>query len=153
MKKVILGIALGVSSIAQAGVENNLKQTQIWTVKNIVSSIDQYGSQLTFVTDFSQCTSELPSGNVKVMVKPNAVMVIGGKNVIKITASDKHFTMNDPSMPGVASIGYSKYDIYPDESVSIKITLMRAADYSVVKEYQYSCKLNKGFKVYGSIYF
>ncbi|QRN04429.1 VirK protein [Legionella sp. MW5194] len=110
-----------------------------------VAEAVKQGKALSFVTALNACESDIPSADVTTAITPNAVMLVNGS---KVTASDRHFTINDPSLPGEAVFGYSKFEIHASGAATVKITLLRAADYSKIREFQMRCELGKGFKVF-----
>lgn len=83
------------------------------------------GKQLTFVWNLKNCSSENSLPEIITSVKPNAVMVIANQ---RITASDRHFSLNDPSLPNKPSFTFSKYNLKADGQASLDITVMRAED-------------------------
>lgn len=133
------------SLIVAAGLTCSVQAAELVTFKDVAEAVQQ-GRQLTFVTAFNACESDVTFPDVSFSIKPNAAAVIAG---IKVTASDRHFTLNDPALPGIPAFGYSKFDIDTQGNASLKVTLMRAADYSKVDEFQVRCQLGKGMKVFG----
>ncbi|KTD19153.1 VirK protein [Legionella lansingensis] len=103
------------------------------------------GKQLSFVWAIKECTSEQTLPNSITSVRPNAVMLIADQ---RITASDRHFTLNDPSLPDTPAFGYSKFNLQANGHATLNITLMRAQDYSKVKTYQIECELGKGLTIF-----
>ncbi|KTC77061.1 VirK family protein [Legionella brunensis] len=103
------------------------------------------GKQLTWVWAIKECTSEIDLPDVTTAVRPNAVMLISNE---RITASDRHFTLNDPSLPDTPAFAYSKYNLQSNGQALLSITLMQAKDYSKVKSYKIHCELGKGLTVF-----
>ena len=95
--------------------------------------------------NFKECKSEEALGNMSLRVIPNAIMVIGNT---RITASDRHFTLDDLSSLGNPTFDFSKFNINADGSTSIKITVMNAIDYEKLSSFQINCALGEGFKVF-----
>lgn len=110
-----------------------------------VAEAVKQGKTLRFVTSLNACEADIPSADITTSITPNAVMLVNGS---KVTASDRHFTLNDPALPGEAVFGYSKFEINVSGAATVKITLLRAADYSKLREFQMRCELGKGFKVF-----
>lgn len=82
---------------------------------------------------------------VTASVTPNAVMMIANS---RITASYRHFTLDDPSARATPVFDYSKFNIDSQGKASIKITRMNATNYEVLGTHSISCQLGDGFKVF-----
>lgn len=104
-----------------------------------------HGKQLAFVLDLKKCEADFPVADITTSIRPNAFMLIG-KDII--TASDRHFTLDDPSLKGTPAFGYGKYVIHADGHATLKITLMRASDYVKVNEFEIRCELGQGISVF-----
>lgn len=102
------------------------------------------GKRITFVLDLSKCTSDKPQPIIG-SITPNAILLINNN---RITASDRHFTMNNPAAPNSAVFDYTKYNITADNNVSIKTMTINASNYDLLASYQVDCQLNKGFSVF-----
>ncbi len=126
------------SFTAQAAVE-------LKTFQNIVDAIAE-GKRITFVISLKKCTSEMPLSSAIVSVTPNAVMVVGDS---RVTASDRHFTLDDPVARGTPMFDYSKFSLDSEGDASIKTTVLNASSYERLGSYQMNCKLGDGFKVFG----
>ncbi|KTD08548.1 VirK family protein [Legionella jamestowniensis] len=103
------------------------------------------GKQLTFVWTLKNCSSEVNLPDIVTAIKPNAVMLIGEK---RITASDTHFSLNEPSLPNKPSFTFSKYNLQDDGQALLDITIMKAENYKKVSNYQIRCELGKGLAVF-----
>ncbi|WED43504.1 VirK family protein [Legionella cardiaca] len=103
------------------------------------------GKLLTFVWTAKACTSDSKLPDVITAVKPNAIMLIANQ---RITASDRHFTMNDPALPDTPAFIYSKFNLRADGQAMLTMTLMQAKDYSSVKSYQIQCTLGSGLTIF-----
>ncbi len=103
------------------------------------------GKHVKFVIDVNECKSPLlKKYRPKISITPNAIMILESR----ITASDRHFTMDDPSAPGKPTYGYSKFNINDDGTATTKITVMNAINYESIASYQIDCQLGNGFKVF-----
>ncbi|AMQ28101.1 TPA: VirK family protein [Legionella pneumophila] len=138
MKKMFLAVFTLCSFTAQAAVE-------LKTFQNIVDAIAE-GKRITFVISLKKCTSEMPLSSAIVSVTPNAVMVVGDN---RVTASDRHFTLDDPVARGTPMFDYSKFNLDSEGDASIKTTVLNASSYERLGSYQMNCKLGDGFKVFG----
>ncbi|HHT9951998.1 TPA: VirK family protein [Legionella pneumophila] len=138
MKKMFLAVFTLCSFTAQAAVE-------LKTFQNIVDAIAE-GKRITFVISLKKCTSEMPLSSAIVSVTPNAVMVVGDS---RVTASDRHFTLDDPVARGTPMFDYSKFNLDSEGDASIKTTVLNASSYERLGSYQMNCKLGDGFKVFG----
>ncbi|HAU3489523.1 TPA: VirK family protein [Legionella pneumophila] len=138
MKKMFLAVFTLCSFTAQAAV-------QLKTFQNIVDAIAE-GKRITFVISLKKCTSEMPLSSAIVSVTPNAVMVVGDN---RVTASDRHFTLDDPVARGTPMFDYSKFNLDSEGDASIKTTVLNASSYERLGSYQMNCKLGDGFKVFG----
>ncbi|MFO8625461.1 VirK family protein [Legionella pneumophila serogroup 1] len=103
-------------------------------------------SYRTEVISLKKCTSEMPLSSAIVSVTPNAVMVVGDN---RVTASDRHFTLDDPVARGTPMFDYSKFNLDSEGDASIKTTVLNASSYERLGSYQMNCKLGDGFKVFG----
>ncbi|HGB7250918.1 TPA: VirK family protein [Legionella pneumophila] len=138
MKKMFLAVFTLCSFTAQAAVE-------LKTFQNIVDAIAE-GKRITFVISLKKCTSEMPLSSAIVSVTPNAVMVVGDN---RVTASDRHFTLDDPVARGTPMFDYSKFNLDSEGDASIKTTVLNASSYERLGSYQMNCKLGDGFKAFG----
>ena len=136
MKKLTLALLASMAFSAEA--------TQLTQFSQVAEGVKQ-GKEMSFVLTVKDCETDFPSSDITTSLKPDAFMLIGDD---RVTASQRHFTLDDPSMGGEPAFGYGKYMIYKDGTVTVKITLMRAADYSKVKDYQIRCELGHGFNVF-----
>lgn len=118
---------------------------ELKTFQNIVDAIAE-GKRITFVISLKKCTSEMPLSSAIVSVTPNAVMVVGDN---RVTASDRHFTLDDPVARGTPMFDYSKFNLDSEGDASIKTTVLNASSYERLGSYQMNCKLGDGFKVFG----
>ena len=132
----VLALVFG-SLSAQAG--------ELETFKDVVDAVSQ-GKQISFVIHFNECISEMPLSTATASITPNAVLVIDNN---RITASDRHFTMDDPVRRGAPVYDYSKFTINAEGDALIKTTAMSAIDYEPLASHQINCELGKGFKVFG----
>ena len=128
MKKLFLSVLFLFPFAAQA--------KELATFQEIADTVNQ-GKQVTFVIDFKECKSEMPIGNVMVSVAPNAVMLVDSN---RITASDRHFTLDNPLARGVPLFDFGKYSINADGSASIKTTLMNAKSYERMASFLINCQ-------------
>ncbi len=103
------------------------------------------GKRITFVVDFKQCTSQMPLSVGIASITPNAVLVVGDN---RITASDRHFSLDDPAARGLPIFSYSKFNIDSAGVASMKITVMNAVNYEKITSYQINCNLGDGFKIF-----
>ncbi len=117
---------------------------ELKTFSEIVKGVEQ-GSQLTFVLRFKDCQANNSLSDLQVSVRPNDVMVVRDE---RVTASNKHFTLNQPNYPNTPVIDFSKYDIKADGSTELQMTSMDARDYKVLASTRINCELGKGFKVF-----
>ncbi|MBA2709546.1 MAG: VirK protein [Tatlockia sp.] len=117
---------------------------ELKTFTEVAKGVEQ-GSQLTFVVRLKDCKADHPLSDLRVSVKPNAVMVIRDE---RVTAANKHFTLNESKYPGTPIIDFGKYNINADGSTELHMTVMDARDYKVLASYKVDCELGKGFKVF-----
>ncbi|WP_019216328.1 VirK family protein [Legionella tunisiensis] len=103
------------------------------------------GKQLSFVVSFKNCESENSVPNIKASFRPHALMLIANN---RVTASDKHVTLDNPNFLRNPTIEYVKYNINVDSGVEIQVTVMSAKDYRPVDHHQINCQLGKGFRVF-----
>ncbi|MCL9682542.1 VirK family protein [Legionella maioricensis] len=113
---------------------------------NDIASVVAEGKPVTFVINFKECRSQMPLPLVSASITPNAVMIVANK---RITASDRHFTLDDPIAPGTPVFDYSKFNIDSEGGASIKMTMMNASNYEVLVSHLIHCELGEGFKVFG----
>ncbi len=137
MKKIALSALTLFSLSAQAA--------DLSTFSDVAAAVSE-GRPVNFVIYFKDCTSQTPLPAVTTSITPNAVMVIANS---RITASDRHFTLDDPIARGTPVFDYSKFNIDSQGKVSIKITMMNASNYEVLGSHSISCQLGEGFKVFG----
>ncbi|KTD10774.1 VirK protein [Legionella gratiana] len=137
MQKITLSALALFSSVIYA--------EQLTTFADIADAVSQ-GKKITLVMNLQECISpKMPSNSIIGSVRPNAFLVI---NNSRITASDRHFTLDNPTAMGNPTFEYIKYNINSDGSVSIKNTVMNATNYQQIASYQVDCELNKGFKAF-----
>ncbi|RAP38651.1 hypothetical protein B1207_01870 [Legionella quinlivanii] len=136
MKKTVLSLMAAAAFSVQAA--------ELASFPEVADAVS-HGQVLSFVWSVKNCVSEMPLPDVTTSIQPNAIMLIAGQLV---TASDRHFTLNDPFLPGTPAFGYSKFELTADGKAALKITLMRAADYSKVKEYSIQCHLGNGLNIF-----
>ncbi|CEG57372.1 VirK family protein [Legionella fallonii] len=137
MKKITLSIWALLSFTAQAD--------ELSTFNDVATAVSQ-GHPVNFVIHFKQCTSQKTLPAITASIAPNAVMIIGNS---RITASDRHFTLDEPSARDIPVFDYSKFSIDSQGKASIKITMMNASNYEVLGSHSISCQLGEGFKVFG----
>lgn len=137
MKKTLLSALFLISFAVQA--------EELSTFNDVAKAI-YAGKKITFVIDFKSCTSEMPLAVGVASITPNAVVMIGTN---RITASDRHFTLDDPVGRGTPMFDYSKFNIDSDGDASIKMTVLNAINYEKLASYQINCHLGKGFKIFG----
>ena len=113
---------------------------------NDIANVVSEGKPITFVVNFKECSPQNHMPAIVASITPNAVMVINNN---RITASDRHFTMDDPIARGTPVFDYSKFNIDAEGGASIKITMMNASTYEILGGMQINCELGKGFKVFG----
>lgn len=137
MKKYALSVLALLSFAVQAD--------ELPTFNDIAGVVSQ-GKPITFVINFKQCSPQNHMPSMIASITPNAVMVTNNN---RITASDRHFTLDDPSARGTPVFDYSKFNIDAEGNASIKITMMNASTYEVLGGFQINCELGQGFKVFG----
>ncbi|CAM2994194.1 VirK protein [Legionella steigerwaltii] len=138
MKAMILSGLILLSSVVHA--------EQLTTFTDIADSISQ-GKKITLVMSIHECNAQkLPSNSIIASAQPNAFLVIDNN---RITASVKHFTLDNPLARGNPILEFVKYNINSDGSVSVKNTVMNATNYEQLASFQIDCALNKGFKAFG----
>ncbi len=120
---------------------------ELKTFPEVAEALKQ-GSELVFVLSLKDCQGETQLSDLKISVKPNTFMLIGDK---RVTASDKHFTLNEPRYPDRAIIDYAKYDINADGSAELRMTVMDDRDYQVLVRNTINCELGKSFQVFSAI--
>jgi hypothetical protein len=99
-----------------------------------------------FSNEFWDCNAQNLSANSLVgSVRPNAFLVVDNN---RITASDRHFILENPIARGKPIFEFIKYNINSNGNVSIKNTVMNAINYEQITSYQVECKLNNGFKAF-----
>lgn len=135
MKKMLLSLALLAPICAQADSLKTFTDVAYATAK---------GKKLTFVINVAKCTMENPP-QIIASLRPNEVMVINNN---RVTASERHFTINNPAFPGTAVYEYIKINITADNNVSLGLTTLNATDYSQLRTMKVDCQLNEGLKVY-----
>lgn len=136
MKK-IMGLALLVSTVSVQSAQLN----QFTEMAQAIS----LGKKISFVVDFKNCTSSMELPPTIGALSPDAIMVIGEK---RITASHRHFTLDDPQTLGDPAFDYTKFNINADGSVSLKMTILDAKTYEKRGTYSISCVLGQSFKVF-----
>ncbi|MGQ3888780.1 VirK family protein [Legionella sp. CNM-1927-20] len=137
MKKLVLATTIGLAlSVVHAAELEKFDQ---------ISKAVSGGKQLTYVLNLNECQSNLPVQDIVTSVKPSAFMVISNQ---RVTAAYQHFTLNQPGAVGLPIFTNAKYDITADGKANIKITLMKATDYSRIQEYSLQCELGQGLTVF-----
>lgn len=136
MKKIALS-ALALFSLS-------VQADELSTFSDVAATVSQ-GKPVNFVIHFKECVSQTPLPAVTASITPNAVMVIANS---RITASDRHFTLDDPSARGTPVFDYSKFNIDSEGKVSINVTIMNARNYEVLGTHAINCQLGEGFKVF-----
>lgn len=136
MKKMFFVVFFLCSLAVQAG--------ELGNFQDIVDAVSA-GKRITFVINLKKCISEMPLNPAIVSVTPNAVMVAGNN---RVTASDRHFTLDDPVARGTPMFDYSKFNLDSEGDASIKTTVLNASTYERLGSYQMNCKLGEGFKVF-----
>ncbi|WP_028387690.1 VirK family protein [Legionella fairfieldensis] len=134
-KKLMIGLSL-LPLFAQS--------SELKTFSEIRHAFSQ-GSELTFVISLKKCQSDRSLGDITISTKPEAIMLIQNK---KLTASNKHFTLNDPSFSGSPVIEYNKYTINMKGDAELMTTVMDARDYHPLANHKINCELGKGFLVF-----
>ena len=137
MKKIVLSALAFFSFAVQA--------EELSTFNDIAAAVAK-GKSITFVINFKECSSQMPLPPISASISPNAIMVVANK---RITASDRHFTLDDPIARGTPVFDYSKFNIDSEGGASIKMTMMNASNYEVLGSYFVNCVLGEGFKVFG----
>lgn len=135
MKKMLLSLAFLAPICAQADSFKTFADVAYATAK---------GKKLTFVVNIAKCNMDNPP-QIIASLRPNAVMIVNNN---RITASERHFTINSPAFPGTAVYEYIKINITSDNNVSLGFTTLNATDYSQLRTMQVDCQLNEGLKVY-----
>ena len=137
MKKLVITALFLCSSAVYAD--------ELSTFSQVANSVAE-GRPISFVINFEKCSSsQTPPFQGIASVRPNAVLVVGNS---KITASDRHFTRDEPNVRGAPVFSYSKYTIKDDGATIVKFTIMNALNYEVLNSYQINCELGAGFKVF-----
>ncbi len=137
IKKIVL-FALAFSSFAV--------QAKELSTFNDIAAVVAKGKSITFVINFKECNSQMPLPPISASITPNAVMIVDNK---RITASDRHFTLDDPIEHGTPVFDYSKFNIDSEGGASIKMTILNARNYEVLGSYFVNCELGEGMKVFG----
>jgi hypothetical protein len=136
MKKMLLTALIIGSSVAYS--------QELTTFQEVADAASQ-GKRITFVVHLKQCTSEMPVPSSIVAVTPNALMVINNN---RVTASDRHFTLDNPMSRGTPTFDYTKFNLDSEGGVSIKTSVLNANNYEKLGSYQFNCDLGTGFRVY-----
>ncbi|BCA96169.1 hypothetical protein TUM19329_25300 [Legionella antarctica] len=137
MKRIVLSVLALFSFAVQAD--------ELSTFNDIVAVVSK-GKPITFVINFKECSSQMPLPSISASIIPNAIMIVANK---RITASDRHFTLDDPIARGTPVFDYSKFNIDSEGGASIKMTMMNATNYEVLGSHLIHCELGEGFKVFG----
>ncbi len=97
--------------------------------------------------ELQKCTlpSNMPSIEMTASVKPNAFLVIDNK---RITASDRHFTLDNPNSRDTPVFEFVKYTITSEGKATIKNTVLNASTYQPVASFQIECEFNNGLKAF-----
>lgn len=117
---------------------------ELVTFQDIANAVDS-GKQITFVFHLKKCSSEMPVPSSYIALTPNAVMVV---NDHRVTASDRHFTLDNPMARGAPTFDFTKFNLDSEGGVSIKTTVLNANTYEKLGSYQFNCELGAGFKVH-----
>ncbi|WP_419419108.1 VirK family protein [Legionella sp. D16C41] len=137
MKKlVVAALSLALYTTAQAAELKTFDQ---------ISQAVSTGKQLTFVLKVKECESSLPKQDLITSIKPSAFMIVNNQ---RVTAAYQHFSLNQPGAVGEPTLTNGKYDINADGKVVIKLTLMKASDYSRIQDYNLQCELGSGLTVF-----
>jgi hypothetical protein len=142
MKKLLLALA-GLTMTANCFAGQLMDYNQ---VKTAVTN----GESIRIATDFSKCT---PGNNTGAQPKltlgvfsPDAV-IINADGAIKTAL--KHFTLNEPTMPGKAVYQYIVYTMNADNSMKVSIYVLDAVNYSMLSQSNsYQCTIADGAKIY-----
>lgn len=121
--------------------------TELKTFSELNQAVTQ-GKELGFVIHLKACnksTEVVVMNDMVVSLKPNAILLIPDQYV---TASDKHFTLDDPEQPGMPVIDYSKLIIKNDNSAILKMTVMNAKNYHIISTQKLTCQLGEGMKAF-----
>lgn len=137
MKKILVSI-LTLSSFA-------VNADELSTYAAVADAVAQ-GKKITFVLDFKECTSRTSFGDAIASITPSAIIAIGNT---RITASYRHFTLDDPEHSGSPVFEHSKFNINPEGTATIKTTVINAVSYAQLGSYFVHCHLGKGFKAFG----
>lgn len=137
MKKILVFIAAWMACSAYA---HELK-----TFAEAAQAIEQEGKIPHVVIDAKACENAQQFGDSLASILPDAVMVIDGN---RITGTHRHFTLDQPLMKGVPIFINSKFTISQDDNVLLKFTLMRASDYTKIKEMEINCQFGKGVRLF-----
>ncbi|QDP71360.1 hypothetical protein FOG18_01580 [Legionella israelensis] len=103
------------------------------------------GKSIHFVFHLNQCTADYTLPRNVVSVKPNAVLLMGNS---KITASDRHFTMDEPAYKGVPIYSYAKMNLDAEGHGSLRVDIMHAENYALITSHMFQCPFGKGMKIY-----
>lgn len=136
MNKLVTALLAGFAFSTQAA--------ELSSFTEVADAVAQ-GKQLTFVWKIKECTSDQRLPELVSSIKPNAVMVI---NNSAVTASDRHFTMDNPFLPNQPAFDYTKHFLSADGQAWLRVSVMRASDYTKVKEFQVDCELGKGLQIF-----
>lgn len=136
MKKIIIGMLAYIACSAYAG--------ELKTFPEALQAIQQ-GAIPNIVIDVKGCEADPQLGDSFATIRPDAIMIVGGN---RITGTHRHFTLDQPLMKGVPLFINSKFTLNEMGEAGIKFTLMRAGDYTKVKEIDIKCEFGKGFKLF-----
>jgi hypothetical protein len=103
------------------------------------------GQQISFVLDLKQCTSDTTLPDAVASYTSESALVVGNN---RITASHRHFTLDEPGHRGTPIFENIKYNINRDGNVQVIITSMNAINYDKLSSMQIHCNLGKGFKAF-----
>ncbi|KGP63560.1 VirK protein [Legionella norrlandica] len=136
MKKIFLACFTLCSFTVQAA--------ELGTFQEVADAVSA-GKKITFVINLKKCTSEMPLHSAIISFTPNAVALANNN---RVTASDRHFTLDDPVARGTPMFDYSKFNLDSEGEASIKTTVLNASTYERISSFQMNCKLGEGFKVF-----
>lgn len=139
MKKAII--------LASCLMATNGFAAKLGTFAEIQNSVES-GKLVRIVINFSKCT-----GNNKSMIDsmrfgaytPNEIALLPDQ----IAASLTHFTLNNPSFPGIPVQEFVRYSIMPDNTLALSIQVLAATNYETMGEkLNLSCALDTAANVY-----
>ena len=141
MKKLLLLTSLLMMTNCFAGELKDYLQ-----VKTAVTQ----GQSIRIATDFSKCTSDTNSKSLQKYLlgvfSPNSIVI---DNAGKIKSSLKHFSLNDPNVPGKPVYQYVAYVLNQDNSIKISVNVLDAVSYAPIKATSVvNCTIADGVSIY-----